>query len=167
MDIRIFLLSVLVVAVSGVPIPENEIIFTTTTTTADGLVEEHRNLSSVCQSMLPAHGNNTPQNSPAPYLLRTNTLKVAPGGVVEVQVLNKEDLKPFRGVYMQARDQQGVPVGEFLPSNDNHVILSSCGEGHNNAIAYSAEITFYATIVLSFSEFWNPISSETVTVANL
>jgi hypothetical protein len=32
---------------------------------------------------------------------------------------------------MQARTPQGKPVGQFLPSDDRHVTLSSCGDGQN------------------------------------
>ena len=77
--------SLLSVVVTGVPVPDNEVAFYTTTvrTNDAGLVEVHKNLSSVCVSMLPVHGNHRPQNSSAPYIIKTNSLKVAPGGTLE------------------------------------------------------------------------------------
>jgi hypothetical protein len=37
----------------------------------------------------------------------------------------------FRGLYVQARNEQNVPVGSFQPSDDEHVRLSSCGNGRD------------------------------------
>ena len=48
---------------------------------------------------------------------------------VAVVIRSVLDEIPFRGVYMQVREQ-GYPVGEFQPSNDTHVVLSDCPEGH-------------------------------------
>ena len=66
---------------SGVPVPQNEISFTTP---AEGLIPPHSNISDlVCVSMLPVHGNFTPQDSPAPYRVTPVTLNLDTGGTVQ------------------------------------------------------------------------------------
>ena len=37
----------------------------------------------------------------------------------------------YRGLYVQARNEQNEPVGRFQPSDDEHVRLSSCGNGRD------------------------------------
>jgi hypothetical protein len=37
----------------------------------------------------------------------------------------------FRGLFVQARNAQDEPVGEFLRGDDEHVMLTNCGSGKN------------------------------------
>jgi hypothetical protein len=41
------------------------------------------------------------------------------------------DGEQFRGLFVQARNGNGEPVGQFQPSTDSHVTLTNCGEGTN------------------------------------
>jgi hypothetical protein len=75
--------------VAGSPIPEDDnhpisFAFTTETptTTLQGLHQAHENISSVCQSMIPAHQGSEAQDSPAPYKVNVSSTTVAPHGVV-------------------------------------------------------------------------------------
>jgi hypothetical protein len=72
--------------VAGSPIPDdpNRLISfaVTTEATTKSLADAHQNLSSVCQSMLPEHGNSLPQNSDAPYKVSASSENVKRGGVV-------------------------------------------------------------------------------------
>jgi hypothetical protein len=75
--------------VAGSPIPEDEnrpisfaVTTETPTTTLQGLHEAHQNLSSVCQSMIPAHQGSQAQDSTAPYKVNVSTTTVARQGVV-------------------------------------------------------------------------------------
>lgn len=88
----LFACSVLVAGlclVAGTPIPEDDnrpisfaVTTETPTTTLQGLHQVHQNLSSVCQSMIPAHQGAQAQDSPAPYKVDVSTTTVAPRGVV-------------------------------------------------------------------------------------
>lgn len=46
-----------------------------------------------------------------------------------------EGTQLFKGLYVQARTPEGRPVGHFRPSDDEHVRLSSCGDGQNVSTA--------------------------------
>jgi len=175
--------------VAGTPIPQDEdrlisfaITTETPTTTLQGLLQAHQNISLVCQSMIPAHEGAQPQDSTAPYKVNVSTTTVALRGVVSVQFSGLTD-EQFRGLYVQARTEQNEPVGQFLPSLDEHVRLSSCGRGQDNAVSYISyqpisqfefqwvapdeptAVTFTATIVESYSKFWVGAKSDTVVVA--
>jgi len=181
-----FACSVLLAALclaAGSPIPDAENlhisfaeITTTPTPSEKDLLKQHEDLTPVCLTMLPAHGDAQPQNSSAPYKVTLNKTKTAPGDVVSgryqedtctssrtgsswtspgpyctiyelisqwpvvsFRVRNKfvavlvtgVGNQLFRGLFMQARTEQGEPVGQFLPSDDEHVRLTSCGKGRN------------------------------------
>ena len=75
--------------VAGTPIPEDDnrlISFAVTTpaptTSLQELHREHENISTVCQSMIPAHQGAQAQDSSAPYKVNVSTTTVEPGGVV-------------------------------------------------------------------------------------
>jgi hypothetical protein len=72
--------------VAGSPIPDdlNRLISFAVTTEAPTtpLAEVHKNLSSVCVSMLPAHGNSVPQDSVPPYKVSASPVRVEGGGRV-------------------------------------------------------------------------------------
>lgn len=75
--------------VAGSPIPEDEhrpisfaVTTETPTTTLQGLHHTHENLSSVCQSMIPAHQGAEAQDSSAPYKVNVSATNVARQGVV-------------------------------------------------------------------------------------
>jgi hypothetical protein len=71
----------------GSPVPEDAlpISFAVTTTapsaSLDDLHRQHENLSSVCESMLPAH-NAQAQDGAAPYTVTVSGTRAAPGDVV-------------------------------------------------------------------------------------
>ena len=75
--------------VAGTPIPQDEnrhisfaVTTETPTTTLQGLHQAHENLSSVCQSMIPAHQGAQTQDSAAPYKVNVSATTVALRGVV-------------------------------------------------------------------------------------
>ena len=75
--------------VAGSPIPEDEnrpisfaVTTATPTTTLQELHQAHQNLSSVCQSMIPAHQGAEAQDSSAPYKVTVSSTSVIPHGVV-------------------------------------------------------------------------------------
>ncbi|XP_069668947.1 putative defense protein [Periplaneta americana] len=175
---------------SASPVPEDEnqhISFAVTTerpsTTTVSLADSHKDLSSVCVTMTPAHNRSEAQTTPAPYVVSVSTTKVAPNGVVYVQVTGKEN-QQFRGFYVQARNENEEPVGEFMPTDAQYVSFHSCGAGQNNAASYVSripisdfslgwfapeqptKIRFVVTFVETFSTFWIGVTSPQVTVEN-
>ncbi|XP_021921134.1 putative defense protein [Zootermopsis nevadensis] len=174
---------------AGSPVPEDvrpisfAVTVTPPTTSLKGLIDAHENISSVCASMLPAHGNAQAQNSDAPYKVELSDTTVAPGGVVTVEFSGVGE-QQFKGLYVQARSPQDVQVGHFLPSEDKHVTLSSCGSGQDNAVSYISydstpafsfrwvapdeptTVTITATIVETFSKFWVAVRFGSVEVKN-
>jgi hypothetical protein len=80
--------------VAGTPIPEDEnlrISFAVTTaaptTSLQGLHEAHQNISSVCQSMIPAHQGAQAQDSSAPYKVTVSTTTVERQGTVSGKII--------------------------------------------------------------------------------
>jgi len=99
--------------VAGTPIPQDEnhpisfaVTTETPTTTLQGLHQAHQNISSVCQSMIPAHEGAQAQDSAAPYNVNVSATTVARQGVVSgnnVVKLPRAD-PPTKGFYLKYRN---------------------------------------------------------------
>ncbi|PSN41969.1 hypothetical protein C0J52_10537 [Blattella germanica] len=74
MALRIWVFSSLLALVACSPLPEPEISFGSTTP-APNIDDAHRNLSSICVSMKPAHGEAQPQATPAPFIVEVDKTK--------------------------------------------------------------------------------------------
>lgn len=69
-----------------------------------------------CQNMLPIHGANQPQTTPAPFTVTTSVASVSPGQTVNVFITRTHTATDLRGFMIEARSAAGVVVGQFLPT---------------------------------------------------
>lgn len=139
-------------------------------------------VKSVCKSMHPGHDKYKPQTVDSPFSVSTDITEVQGGSVVEV-LLQGSSNKTFKGYYLQARDSHDAPIGMF---NSNTLAkVHSCGGIRANAAhhanseekdrirvswmapkRYSGDITFTATFVENYVQFWTQVKAQTIKVVS-
>ncbi|ODN05539.1 putative defense protein 3 [Orchesella cincta] len=93
------------------------------------------NSPDVCSKMIPGHGPR-PQTTPSPYEIVLNKQSVFGGNNLQVELKGKNGEK-FKGFYIQARDQDGSPIGLFQSPNENESKAHTCFGVKNNAIHHT------------------------------
>ncbi|XP_066993136.2 putative defense protein [Anabrus simplex] len=157
-------------------------VSTTTQSPRKGPIDPNHVPESVCNNMLPIHGDFAPSNDPPPYEIKVSTNKVAPGEKVTVTVIGKENAD-FKGLYIQGRIND-IPEGQFEDPNHPKIRVNNCPPGEKNAASYISsavptkevkldwtapnapgkEVVFRATLVKNFSVFWVGVVSEPVKI---
>ncbi|XP_034166527.2 putative ferric-chelate reductase 1 [Pangasianodon hypophthalmus] len=143
-------------------------------------------IAPVCDSMMPTHTPFMPQNITEPYRVRVDRRTCRPGDMIRV-TLESVDSTEFEGFMLQARPSSGnSAVGYFMPGNASLVRLHNCFNTEKSAISHSGaneltrievmwvapltaapeDITFCATFVKNYIEFWTMVSSHTILLSS-
>jgi len=130
-----------------------------------------------CVSMTPGHGTSAQKNA-SPYKIEASPKIVRQGDLVQVVLYGSE---PFKGFYLQARDQNGTPIGSF--TRNDIVKTHNCGNGEKNAAFhgvrglknnleiywtapkdFTGQVTFTSSFVSEFEKFWTFVRANPITV---
>ncbi|XP_015229747.1 PREDICTED: putative defense protein Hdd11-like [Cyprinodon variegatus] len=134
-----------------------------------------------CEDMMPRHAGVSPQTSPAPYTILTNTKKYQPGMPVTVTIIGPE----YRGVLLEARrkgfnDAYGSwkhppPDTKFLQCSGNPqgAITHANTNLKGNTTVYTwiphdtmHPVYFMATVAQQRTIYWLNVMSSTLTNEN-
>jgi len=131
--------------------------------------------------MVPGHSAEKQTASSNPYQIIVKEGSVKGGGTIEVTISGKKG-DEFVGFFLQARDADGNPLGEFIPAELVKVI-SCLGKRKNGAhhtsnspkkevtlrwkapSDYQGPITFTGSFVKNFETFWAQTKSKQISVA--
>lgn len=133
--------------------------------------------TSVCDNLVPLHGNSLTQQVRPPYKLYTKSYK----NVIMVS-LNSTIGSGFKGFIIQGRTPNGTIVGSFkLPDGVPYHTIDCSGSSdtvtHSNPtvknrldliwlppVGYEGPVVFNSTIVHDFSTFWVGLESKQVDI---
>jgi len=130
--------------------------------------------------MVPGHSAEIQTASSNPYQIIVKEGSVKAGGTIEVTINGKKG-EQFVGYFLQARDADGNPLGEFIPSE--LLKTNSClGKRKNGAhhtsntpkkevkiqwkapADYQGPITFTGSFVKNFETFWAGVKAKVISV---
>lgn len=134
-----------------------------------------------CDSMLPGHSGSTQQESAAPFNV---SRELQPDNTVKVTLTGTN---PFKGFFIQARradDQEALVPGMFTVSDESVIQTLNCEDKQSSAVTHQdksekseivvfwtppsdwdGEVVFRATVVQSYTTYWDRIFSPRLHVS--
>ncbi|KAF7700269.1 putative ferric-chelate reductase 1 [Silurus meridionalis] len=143
-------------------------------------------VASACNTMLPNHPSFEPQTTTALYRVTVNRVACRPGDMITVTLESVNSIK-FEGFMLQALPTSGKGAqGSFMAGDARLVRLHNCFNIEKSTISHSgpneitqlevmwvappspapSNITFCATIVRNYTEFWTMVKSPPILLSN-